>query len=126
MTIFSSLKTRIVFVSGLAIALIAAALMIAGAQMQAEVESRYEAEAFNGKRLLWQRILDGRFDVMRGEIFSITRNTAVRCIEYCPVSSLQGGVQKRLKSQVSRTVSRPFPLPFQVSIYVPDQYIAPE
>lgn len=74
MNIFTLLKTRIVFVSGVAIALITIALVIAGTLMQQEAEARYQAEAFNGKRLLWQRIMEGEFDVMRGELFAITRN----------------------------------------------------
>ena len=99
MNIFSSLKARIVFVSGLAIALIATALLIAAAQMQAEVESRYEAEAFNGKRLLWQRIIEGRFEVMRGEIFSITRNSAA-------MSSLTEGNATDLANHMTPTFNR--------------------
>lgn len=74
MKIFSLLKTRIIFVSAVAIALITTALLVAGMLLQKETESRYQAEAFNGKRLLWQRIIEGELERMRGELFAITRN----------------------------------------------------
>ena len=74
MNIFTLLKTRIIFVSAVAIALITFALVIAGLLLQQESESRYQAEAFGGKRLLWQRIIEGETERMRGELFAITRN----------------------------------------------------
>ena len=75
MKIFKSLKSRIVFASGVSIILIAVALVVAGFLTRDEAESRYQEEAFKGKRLLWQQLLEGQLDTMRAELFSFTRNT---------------------------------------------------
>ncbi len=99
MKIFTLLKTRIVFVSGAAIVLIAVALLIAGAMTRAEAESRYEAEAFNGKRLLWQRIVEGELNAMRAELFSITRNVPA-------MAALSTGNVAEVSSQLQPTFNR--------------------
>ncbi|MDH5517481.1 MAG: methyl-accepting chemotaxis protein [Gammaproteobacteria bacterium] len=75
MNIFKLLKTKIVFVSAFSIMLIAITLSGAGILTRQEAESRYQIEAFNGKRLLWDRIVDGQLKSMRAELFSFTRNT---------------------------------------------------
>lgn len=74
MKILTLLKTRIILVSALSIIFIALTLIFSGALIQDEAESRYQIEAFNGKRLLWNKIVEGQLDVMRAELFSFTRN----------------------------------------------------
>ena len=75
MKIFKSLKSRIVFASAFSIVLIAMTLVIASLLTRDEAESRFQEEAFKGKRLLWQQLLEGQLDTMRAELFSFTRNT---------------------------------------------------
>ena len=75
MKIFKSLKSRIVFASGLSIILIAVTLVVASLLTRDEAESRFQEEAFKGKRLLWEQLLEGQLDTMRAELFSFTRNT---------------------------------------------------
>lgn len=75
MKALSLLKTRIVLVSAIAIALVAVTLFIAGKLIEQEAQARYEAEAFSGKKLLWQQIIAGELNQMRAELFAITRNT---------------------------------------------------
>ena len=99
MKFFTLLKTRIVFVSGFAIALITTALIIAGMLTQQEAESRYQAEAFNSKHLLWERILEGEIDSMRSELFSITRNENA-------MIALSAGDESELASQLQPTFNR--------------------
>jgi len=74
MNIFTLLKTRLVLVSAMAIAMITIALLVTASLLQQEAEARYESEALNSKRLLWQRISKGELDSIRAELFSITRN----------------------------------------------------
>lgn len=74
MDIFKSLKSRIVFSSGVSILLIAITVLVAGLLTRDEAESRYQEEAFKGKRLLWQQLLEGQLDTMRAELFGFTRN----------------------------------------------------
>lgn len=74
MKIFKLLKTRIVVVSALSIILIAITLVVANNLTHDEAETRYQREAFNGKRLLWNRIVEGQLNAMRSELFSFTRN----------------------------------------------------
>ena len=75
MKIFKSLKSRILFASALSIILIAVTLVVASYLTRDEAESRYQDEAFQGKRLLWQQLIEGQLDTMRSELFSFTRNT---------------------------------------------------
>jgi len=75
MNVFKLLKTRIIFVSAVSIVLIAITLLVSGNLAQKESDSRFESESFDGKRLLWQRIVDGEVKAMKAELFSFTRNT---------------------------------------------------
>ena len=99
MKIFNLLKTRIVFVSGAAIIIITIALLIAGSMTRAEVETRYENEAFNAKRLLLQQIIAGEYNAMRAELFSITRNTAA-------IAALSSGDTAEVANQFQPTFNR--------------------
>ena len=74
MNLFKLLKTKIIFVSAVSIVLIVVTLLISGRLAQSESESRFEEVSFEGKKLLWQRIVDGEVKAMRAELFSFTRN----------------------------------------------------
>ncbi|MDH5392702.1 MAG: methyl-accepting chemotaxis protein [Gammaproteobacteria bacterium] len=99
MKLFKLLKTRLVFVSALSIILIAVTLVAAGLLTRQEAESRYQIEAFNGKRLLWDRIVEGQLKSMRAELFSFTRNTTA-------MAALSGGDEKALNNQLQSTFNR--------------------
>ena len=76
MNIFKSLKSRIVFASAFSIILIAVTVVTASQLTRDETESRYQGEAFKGKRILWQQLIKGQLDTMRSELFSFTRNSS--------------------------------------------------
>ncbi len=99
MKLFSTLKARIIFVSGLSILIIASALIFSAILAKQESESRYQNEAFNGKRLLWHRIVEGEVNAMRSELFSITRNSNA-------MSALSDGDAAELASQLQPTFNR--------------------
>jgi len=102
MNVFKLLKTRIIFVSAVSIILIAVTLLVSGNLAQKETESRFENESFDGKRLLWQRIVDGEVKAMRAELFSFTRNSqAMAALVENNKDSLSGVLQptyNRLKA----------------------------
>ncbi len=99
MKIFRLLKTRLVLVSAMAIAMITAALLVTASLLQQEAEARYESEALNSKRLLWERIAKGELDSMRAELFSITRNKGA-------MSALKANNADEIASNLQPTFNR--------------------
>ncbi len=99
MKLFTLLKTRLVLVSAMAIAMITAALLVTASLLQQEAEARYETEALNSKRLLWQRITKGELDSMRAELFSITRNKGA-------IAALTSNDRDSLSSNLQPTFNR--------------------
>ena len=99
MKALTMLKTRIVLVSAIAIALVAVILLIAGSLIEQETEARYENEAFSSKKLLWQQIVAGELNSMRSELFAITRNKNA-------MAALTGKDAKAVANQFKPTFNR--------------------
>ena len=102
MNLFKLLKTRIIFVSAVSIVLIVVTLLISGRLAKNEAESRFEEVSFEGKRLLWQRIVDGEVKAMQAELFSFTRSSqAMTAIAGSDAQALSNALQptfNRLKA----------------------------
>lgn len=99
MNLFKLLKTRIIFVSAVSIVLIVVTLLISGRLEQNEAESRFEEVSFEGKRLLWQRIVDGEVKAMQAELFSFTRSSLA-------MTAIAGSDAQTLSSVLQPTFNR--------------------
>jgi len=69
-----TLKARIIIVSSIAILLVAFCLVTAGKMSRDELQERFEQTAFQGKEILWKKIIASQIDHMVSALPALTRS----------------------------------------------------